>query len=397
MKIAYFDCFSGISGDMTLGALVDAGADASRLEAGINSLAVEPVRLESRTRVVSGIKSTDVTVVCSSSFRVRDLAVIEQLLWGGNLSSWVRDKSLAAFRRLAEAEARVHGVPVEQVHFHEVGALDTIADIVGSFLALEQLGIGTVVASPLPWSRGLTPMAHGVYPLPAPATVELLRGIPCYGVDEELELVTPTGAAILQVMASDFGPLPPVTPQAVGYGAGKRERRGVPNLLRVVIGEETRTAGGLIGERVEVVEAQVDDMLPEHFSFLAEKLASCGVLDFYFTPVYMKKGRPGTLITVMAPTGSASQLAALLLAHTSTLGVRYWLTERSVLPRETLTVETRWGPVRVKKACLPDRPPKLAPEYEDCRSVALAHGVPLDVVYREVLRQALATMERGQA
>lgn len=390
VKIAFFDCFSGVSGDMMLGALVDAGADPLALEEGINSLPIEPVKIRASKRVVMGIRSTDISVVCAPSQRVRNFAEVERLLTNSSLSPGIIERSLAAFWELAQAEAKVHGLPVEEVHFHEIGALDTIADIVGCSLALEQLAIGRIVASPLPWSGGSLAMSHGVYPLPAPATAELLREIPCYGVDADMELVTPTGAALLRVLSDGFGPIPHMTPSVIGYGAGKKERPNVPNLLRVVIGCDNQENSEQAIEQVGVIETEVDDMLPEHFSLLSERLAGSEVLDYYYTPIQMKKGRPGVLITLIVPPERLSPLVDILLAHTSTLGVRYWLAERSVLPRVIRKITTPWGMVHVKVAYGSLRPPKVSPEYEDCRQIALSYNLPLDVVYREVMSRALA-------
>lgn len=387
MRIAYFDCFSGVSGDMILGALIDAGADASIIEQQINSLPIEPVHICATSRRVRGIQCTDVSVRFDTSGSIRNLAAVENILIESTLSPRVRDGVLTAFRLLATAEARVHGLPVGEVHFHEVGALDAIADIVGCFIALELLQVERVVSSPLPWGRGMLNMAHGTYPLPAPAVAELLCGVPCYGVEEYVELVTPTGASLLRTLVSHFGPLPAITPERIGYGAGKRELPKMPNLLRVIIGSDDQSAGEQ-EEQVEVVETQVDDMSPEHFSLLAEKLASSEALDYYFTPVYMKKGRPGVLITLLGPPGSSRRLTEFLFMHTSTLGVRHSVTDRTTLRREIITVETRWGPARVKVGYARGRLPKIAPEYEDCRALALANDIPLDVVFREVLAQA---------
>ena len=348
MKLAYLDCFSGISGDMLLAALVDTGVDAHIIETGINSLPIEPLTLAVKKHQIMGINCTDVQVICPASTYFRNLTAISDLLTASDLPETIQDRALSAFRLLAEAEARVHGVPIEQVHFHELGALDTIADVVGCLLGFEQLGIDKIVASPLPWNRGYLEMAHGIYPLPAPASMELMLGIPCYGVDTDIELVTPTGAVLLRVLAEEFGPLPSMVPQRVGYGAGKSKRTDTPNLLRLLIGEDRSPKNVASVEKVGVIETQVDDMPAEHFSWLAEQLNTSPALDYYFTPVQMKKERPGTLITVLVSPPDIPKLVDLLLAHTSTLGVRHWLAERRVLPRKSVEIATRWGKARVK-------------------------------------------------
>ncbi|MGI6488314.1 MAG: nickel pincer cofactor biosynthesis protein LarC [Syntrophomonadaceae bacterium] len=392
MKLAYLDCFSGISGDMLLGALIDIGADAHSIEAGINSLPIEPLTLAVKKQQVMGISCTDVQVVCPTSTYFRNLTTITELLTASDLPEKIQNRARTAFRLLARAEARVHGVPIEQVHFHELGALDTIADVVGCLLGFDELGVDNVVASPLPWNRGCLEMAHGVYPLPAPASVELMLGIPCYGVDTDIELVTPTGAVLLRVLTEEFGPLPSMIPHRVGYGAGKSKRADTPNVLRLLIGEDANPTNVVSIEKVGVIETQVDDMPAEHFSWLAEQFIASPALDYYFTPVQMKKERPGTLITVLASPSDIPQLVDLLLAHTSTLGVRHWLAERRVLPRESVEIDTHWGKAKVKIARLHGLPPRIAPEYEDCRRIAITHDLPVDAVYREILHQAMSLL-----
>jgi len=391
VRIAYIDCFSGVSGDMLLAALVDSGADVSEVEAGINSLAIPPVSIATSKVRVKGVSATRVWIGSERGAEFRNLAKIERILNGGNLPGPVIAQSLKTFRRLALAEAKVHGIPVDEVHFHEIGALDTIVDVVGCFLALYLLRIDRVFASHIPWNRGFVTLEHGTYPVPAPATAELLQGVPCYGCEAPFELVTPTGAALLRSMVEEFGPLPPMSPQRFGYGAGHRERPDVPNVVRVVIGDSP-SEDGIFTELVDILETQVDDMVPEFYSFLSERLADSAALDYFYTPVYMKKGRPGCLVTVIAPAGLGQEVAALLLEHTSTLGVRCQTVSRVVLKREIITVSTRWGEVRVKVAYLSGRAPKISPEFEDCRSIALARDLSLDVVYREAVSAAVISL-----
>ncbi len=388
MKIAYIDCFSGISGDMLLASLLDCGASVSDVQAGVRSLGLARVSIKSSRVRVMGIAATRLWVEEGEEFRFRNLATIERMVEKGDLPEEVKEMSMRAFRLLASAEAEVHGVPVEEVHFHEIGAVDTIVDIVGSCLAIHVLGIERVCASPVPWSKGQVTMEHGAYPLPAPATARLLLGVPCYGCDAPFELVTPTGAALLRVIADNYGALPAMRPLHVGYGAGHRERVDIPNVLRLVVGDYAEREG-LLTDTVDIVETQIDDMPSEFYTFLAEKLTDPAVLDYFYTPVYMKKGRPGCLVTLVCMPGCAEKAARLLLTHTSSLGVRYRSVSRMVLPRETISVSTKWGEVRVKVGYVEGRSPKLSPEFEDCRLLASANGVPLDVVYREAIGAAL--------
>ena len=391
MKMAYIDCFSGISGDMLLSALLGCGVSLADIEAGVRALGITEVSIRTAEVRMKGIRATRLWVEDSEGVRFRNLAVIEGMLEDSDLPVNVKGKAIEAFRLLAAAEARVHGVPVSEVHFHEIGAVDTIVDIVGSLLACHLLGIHRVSSSPVPWSRGLVSLEHGMYPLPAPATAELLLGIPCYGCGAPFELVTPTGAVLLRVIADDFGVLPSMRPIAIGYGAGHLERPDVPNVLRLVVGEVC-DGMDMLADTVDVVETEIDDMPPEFYSFLADKLAQTSVLDYFYTPVYMKKGRPGCLVTLICPAGCAGEAARLLLTHSSTLGVRYRSASRMVLARSTLSVSTRWGEVRVKVAHMGGREPKVAPEFEDCRRLASANGVPIDVVYREAVGAALVRL-----
>ncbi|MGE5544884.1 MAG: nickel pincer cofactor biosynthesis protein LarC, partial [Bacillota bacterium] len=292
MKILYFDCFSGVSGDMLLGALAALGADLSLVEEELNMFLPQPVTLTAKTVVIQGITSSDVTVGNTSSAAFAGLGEVTDLIERSSLSSEEKAAALEVFNRLATCEARIHGVPIDHVHFHELGAIDTIVDVVGFLLALRQLDIQEMYCSPLPMPHGLANMAHGRYPLPAPATLELLQGIPCYGVEAEIELVTPTGAAIVSTLCQGFGPFPSMTIGKVGYGAGKNSRSDVPNLLRVVSG--TIAQSHLKEEMVGVIETNIDDMSPEYFSRLFERFFELdGALDLSVQSILMKKNRPG--------------------------------------------------------------------------------------------------------
>jgi uncharacterized protein (TIGR00299 family) protein len=297
----------------------------------------------------------------------------------------VRERSERVFEALAIAEGRVHGIPVEDVHFHEVGAVDAIGDIVGTALALEHLGVESITASPLPLGRGTVQSEHGTLPLPAPATLELLRGVPTYPADTDEETVTPTGAAIVATLAEEFGPLPAIIPDRVGYGAGDDRATELPNVLRVVVGEPERR---LETDTVCVLETNLDDMSPEQLPFLLERLLEEGALDVTVTPLLMKKGRPGQLLSVLARPSERDRLARRILADSTAIGVRTYDTPRLKLPRESRTVETQYGRVRVKVVSGPNGQVVAAPEYESARRAALRHDVAIAEVYREAERAA---------
>jgi pyridinium-3,5-bisthiocarboxylic acid mononucleotide nickel chelatase len=387
MRFAYLDCASGISGDMFLGACLDAGLDNSRLLAELARLPLGPYEVKSERVLRGGLAGTHLEIVVPREQPHRHLAPIEQMIESSSLSTGVKERSRRIFRRLGEAEARLHSKPIEQVHFHEVGAVDAILDIVGACVALELLGIEELEASPLNVGSGRVAAAHGSLPVPAPATAELLRGIPIYSSGVEAELVTPTGAAIVSTLASSFGPLPPMSVDRIGYGAGARDLPGQPNLARLFLGERTPAAAQRAtasAEQVSVIETSVDDMSPEVYGYLAERALEAGALDISCTPIEMKKNRPGLEIRLLSKPEQAEALADLIFAETTTLGLRISTAERRVLERELVTVETPYGSVRVKVGRRNGRVVNAAPEYEDCRRVALERGVPL----KEVMQAA---------
>lgn len=385
MNIAYLDCFSGISGDMLLGALVDAGLPAAELHALVPGLGLTGCRLEIGRAGESSLHATRVQVLVDGPQPPRHLAEIETILNAATLAPPVRDKSLAVFRRLAEAEAEVHGCAMDAVHFHEVGAADALIDIVGAVHGLQQLAIDKLYCSPLPMPRGWTVCAHGPLPLPAPATCALLRGVPVYGEEIDQELVTPTGAALVHTLADGFGPLPPMQLTRTGYGAGNRKRSdGRPNLLRLHLGEAFAPAEA---QQVEVIETALDDWSPETWPHVADRLLQAGALDVILLPVQMKKGRPGFLIRVISAPAEAEAVKTVLLSETSAIGLRFHREQRRTLPREIVTLQTGWGPVQCKKIMTPAGP-MITPEYEECRRLALAHGVPIRQVYAEISRNA---------
>ncbi|MFQ5858198.1 MAG: nickel pincer cofactor biosynthesis protein LarC [Anaerolineae bacterium] len=392
--LAYFDISAGISGDMTLGALVDAGLPIDVLHETIDALGLAGEVEITAEQVRKGtLVGTKVGVVCRTENVEphRHLEDILALINGSPLPASVREKAAAVFRRLGEAEARVHGIPVEEVHFHEVGALDAIVDIVGAVAGLHALGVTRVVSSPVPLSRGYANTAHGRIPVPAPATTELLVGIPVYGLDLDVETVTPTGAALITTLADNFAPIPPMTLQSVGYGAGTFDLP-LPNVLRLLLGEPTTSpTTDLYGETLSLLSTNVDDMPGEWFGPLFDELLAAGALDVWFTPIQMKKNRPAVMISALAEPPAVPTLRLILLRETTTLGVREETVTRWRVPWEVRTVRTPWGEVRVKVAHLPGGSEKMSPEFEDCRRLAQEHQVPLREVYLAALSARLKT------
>jgi uncharacterized protein (TIGR00299 family) protein len=377
--IGYLDCFSGISGNMLLGALVNAGLEVDRLKAELDKLALPRWRLETGSVRRSGIEATLAEVVAERDQPHRKLGDIEGMITAADLPAPVKERSVAVFRRLAEAEGKIHQVPPEQVGFHEVGAVDSIVDVVGSVTGLALLGIDSLYVSPLPLGHGFVQAEHGRLPVPAPATVELLRGVPAYGVDVEAELVTPTGAALAAVLAHGFGPIPAMSVAAVGYGAGSREFPS-PNLLRLLVGESTPGAPGE-RDRVVVIETNIDDMNPEFYSEAIERLFEAGALDAFFAPATMKRGRPATVVTVLARPESVGAVTDALFRETTTFGVRMFEVDRRCLARESVEVETDYGRVRVKIGRRGEELVTAAPEFADCQARARERGVAVRVVY----------------
>ena len=388
MKIAYFDCFSGVSGDMTLGALVDAGCSLAEIEAHLRRLPVPGWKISSEKVVRRGFRATQVKVETSDPQRHRSLSLILQLIEQAGLPAAIAEKASRIFQRLGEAEALVHGMPIEKVHFHEVGAVDAIVDIVGAAAGFEQLGIEACFCSPLNVGGGRVQTQHGNLPVPAPATAELLRGAPTYSNGIQRELVTPTGAAIVTVMASRFGSQPEMTVAAIGLGAGSAELAEQPNVLRLFVGEAaTRAASAPLEEDVIVLEANLDDMSPQVYGYFADRALEAGALDVFSIPVQMKKNRPGQLVTVLCHPADREKLSDLLFRETTTLGIRQSTVQRRTLQRESITVETSVGPIRMKIARLNGHILNVAPEYEDCRKAAADRGVPLKQVLAEATFQ----------
>jgi uncharacterized protein (TIGR00299 family) protein len=387
MRAAHFDCFSGISGDMTLGALIDAGVDAEAIRAAVDSLGL-PVQLEIEKIRKGGFAATSVRVAAPDEHEHRFLPDVEAILARGRLTDRQRDLALRIFRRLAVAEATVHGMPLEKVHFHEVGALDSIADIVGAAVGLDLLGVERFTSRSVPTGSGTVKCAHGLMPIPAPGTAELLKGVPLAASPIKAELTTPTGAAILTTVVGEWIEQPVMTVERIGHGAGRREFVEQPNLLRLFVGtaHEASAGPGLESDQIVVLETNLDDLPAEWIGYCFERLLTAGALDVFSTPIQMKKNRPGVLLTVLTTPANLNTLEEILFQETTTLGVRRYPAARHKLQRRACTVATRWGPVQGKLGWRGDRPPVFAPEYEDCARTARQHGVPLREVYAEAAR-----------
>jgi len=391
-KILYFDCYAGISGDMTVGALIDLGIDPDELRQQLDKLGVDGWDIEISQGSRSGLRGTkfDVRLQHASASHhdthrhpQRNLYDIETIIDNSTLNDGVKARSKTIFTALALAEARVHGRPVGEVHFHEVGALDSIIDIVGTAVCLDILGIDDIYASPLNLGGGFVHCAHGTLPVPAPATAEILQGVPVFSNGVQAELVTPTGAAIIKTLARDFVSLPRMAIEKSGYGMGSREIPGMPNMLRIMLGSRSNL------ESFMILETNIDDMNPEFYSYLFPLLLEKGALDVYLTSIMMKKNRPGVMISILCRSGDSRLLQELLFTETTTLGIRCREVERVELERTQSTVNTSLGPVRVKQAYLHGEMLKSAPEYEDCRSIAEQRGIPIREVYNIVNRELI--------
>jgi len=386
MKLAYFDCFSGISGDMTLGALVDAGCSADLLRSELKSLQVPGWTLTTEKVWKNGMAATYVRVKTEDQQNHRSLSAILEILTNSQLAPPVRERASRIFQNLGEAEAHVHDAPLDKVHFHEVGAVDAIVDIVGSCIGFHALGIERFACSPLNVGGGTAKMAHGLLPVPAPATARLLQGAPTFSNGVQRELVTPTGAAIVATLCDSFGPQPPMTVSAIGYGAGTADLEGQPNVVRIMIGESADKFSTADDEEISIIEANLDDMNPQIYGYVLEKALSAGALDVYTTALQMKKNRPGTLLTILCRPEDTGTLMSLVFAETTTFGVRTHRAQRRALPREWVNVSTGFGSVRIKLSRSNDHILHVTPEYDDCRKLAVENHVPLQQVISEALR-----------
>jgi len=381
LNTIYFDCFSGVSGDMTLGALIDAGLDFKTWRAELDKLGVEGVTVTKKKVTRAGLSGTKLTVKAAGHQPHRNFRDITSLINKSKIPKPAKVTSIKIFGRLAEAEAEAHGVGVDKVHFHEVGAVDSIVDIVGTATALDMLGIERVICSPLNLGSGMVRCAHGTFPVPAPATANLVKGFPAYTSDVRHELTTPTGAAILTTLAESSGPMPVMSVSKIGYGAGDRDVPDMPNLLRVFIGE---TEGVYGSDTVELVETNIDDMDPRIYEHVMERLLDAGALDVWLTPIIMKKSRPAVTLSVLSEPASTGKLVDIVLAETTTFGVRVSTAHRRILSREFREVKTRNGVVRVKLGMAGGKVIKAMPEYEDVKAVARKSGRPIQSILSEI-------------
>jgi hypothetical protein len=408
LKIAYLDCSSGISGDMYLGATVDAGVPIKRLGKELSKIPVEGYTLSAKKVKRAGIVSTKVNVEISQKSEVRSQKSenkrwedIKRIIQKSSLTQDIKKKGLKTFKLLFNAEARVHGEAFDKVHLHELGAIDCIVDVFGTIIGLDLLGIEKVYSSPINLGSGSVKTEHGILPVPAPATAEILKGLPVYSTDIPFELTTPTGAAILKGLSSGFGSVPPVNIEKIGIGAGSKDFKDRPNILRLFIGtplESPHTPlwkrgaegdfkGGLgefSDEKVIVIETNVDDMDPRIYEYVMEKLFKAGALDVYVTNILMKKGRPGIKLSVLCNDKDKENLMKIMLKETTTIGLRFYEAERRVLQREIKTIDTKFGKVRVKFSRLGDEILKACPEYEDCKRIAKKLNIPLIEVMRRI-------------
>lgn len=383
MKVAYIDCFSGISGDMFLGALLDAGLPIEELKQRLQTLPLDGYHLNIKREQRNRISGTRFCVRLEPDIQPpRNLESIRRIIREGGLSHTVRDKSIEIFERIAEIEGKIHDLPPEDVHFHELGAADSIIDIVGVLIGIECLKIGPIYASRIPLGSGFAKTSHGMIPIPAPATIELLKGVPVYDSGIPHEMVTPTGAALIKCLARSFGPMPPMIIQDVGYGVGKRDFPEQPNLLRVLIGEDRPHQEV---EAIVSLETNIDNTSPEWMGYLMERLFDTGALDVVFFPIQMKKNRPGVQIQVMGRADQRDALMEILFRESATLGVRFQYEQRQVLQRSESEVESPWGKIKVKKIMNRDGSSFFQPEYDVCREIALRHHLPLRKIYHWIM------------
>ncbi|MEW6600946.1 MAG: nickel pincer cofactor biosynthesis protein LarC [Nitrospirota bacterium] len=392
--IAYFDCFSGISGDMTLGALVDAGVPLSRLKHELARLPVRGYRLTAKQVKKAGMRATKVDVVLNDPSKsplskgglkgghtsaAKKWKDIEQIIKNSTLSGPIKQKGLGIFRRLFEAEAVVHGERFDRVHLHELGAVDCVVDIFGSLIGLDVLGIDTIYSSDVNIGSGSIKSEHGLLPVPAPAAAELLKGIPVYSSDVKFELTTPTGAALISSLSAGFGPLPEMKISKAGIGAGNKDFKEQPNILRLFIGSRgvLQYAPAKAEESVTVIETNIDDMNPQVYEYVMERLFRAGALDVYLTQTIMKKGRPGIILSVLCGADKTDAMSEIILRETTSIGLRFFRAQRKTLQREIIRQKTKYGNVRVKKSRLGKEIIKTSPEYEDCRKIAKKFNIPL--------------------
>ena len=387
LRAAYFDCYSGISGDMILGALVDLGVDPGKIRKALKTLDLKGYKLKT-SRVQRGLiagTKVQVSLTKSSHHPARKYSDIKKLIADSDLSSTAKKNSLEIFKRIAQVEAAIHDTTMEKIHFHEIGAVDSIVDIVGGVVAIESLKLDKIYASPLNVGEGFVQCAHGCLPVPAPATLKLLQGIPVFSNGIKKELTTPTGAAMIGFYADKFGSLPAMKIVGDGYGAGDHIIAEMPNMLRVVLGEISAESD----EELVLIETNIDDMNPEFYEGTMESLFKAGALDVYLTPIIMKKSRPANKISVLSSETDRQAMTEILLHETSSFGVRYFRIGRTVLEREMKTVNISWGSVRIKIGKFNGKVIQISPEYEDCKKIAYKEKVPVKQVYEESHSQAI--------
>lgn len=394
--IAYFNCTSGISGDMILGALVDAGVPLEKLKKELSKLPVSGYELKARRVKRGGLKATKVEVVIKGSGvrgqgSAKKWQDIEKMIKTSSLSEEIKEKGLLIFKRLFEAEAKVHGERMQDVHLHELGAVDCVVDIFGALIGLDLLGIDTIYSSPLNLGSGTIKTEHGVLPVPAPATVRLLKGVPVYSSGVQFELTTPTGAVLISSLAKEFGSLPKIHILKSGIGAGDKYFREQPNVLTMIVGQSTEHRAQNIDNGITVIETNIDDMNPQVYEYVMDKLFSAGALDVFLTQIIMKKGRPGIKLSVLCDENKREKLIEIILKETTSIGVRFYRAERKVLEREFKLVKTEFGNINLKVSCSGKDIKKASPEYEDCRKAAKKYNVHL----LEVMKRA-ASSGRGQ-
>ena len=383
MKIAYLDCFSGISGDMFLGALLDIGLPFEELEKAINSLPFDGYSIDWKKEIKNGLSSTKFIVSIDEHHHVhRNLLDIEKIIDDGQFNDEVKQRSMRIFRAIAEVEGKIHNHPPEKVHFHEVGAVDSIIDIVGAVFGVDYLGITALSASPIPLGSGFIKSGHGTIPVPTPATIALLKGIPVYNSGLKYELVTPTGAALVKEFVNSFEGMPPMIISNIGYGAGTRDIPERPNLLRIITGTGSIDSDT---DTIAVLEANIDDANPEWLGFIMDRLFEEGALDVIYTPVYMKKNRPGIQVEIISRPETKDILAEVLFRESTTIGIRYRYSQRKILKREETTIETPWGTMTAKKIMRPDGSSFIQPEFESCKKVAQEQVIPIKDVYTRIL------------
>lgn len=385
MRIAYGDLIGGVSGDMFVAALLDLGLPLNKLSAELRKIPTLSFNLKTAKKQVHSIRATQFHVICAKNETPRSWKQIRNLIKRSKLATAIKTTGLESFLCLAKAEAKIHGIAVDKVHFHEVGATDSIVDIMAASIGIQELGIDAFHFSRIPLGRDITRAQHGPLPVPGPATLELLKGLPVFGVEIDAETVTPTGAALVRALGTHFGPQPAMTIDKIGYGTGQKEFPTRPNLFRLIVGD---TDGGSSQEQMLVIETNIDDMNPQFYDHVMEQLFAGGARDVFLAPIQMKKNRPGTLLRVLAEPRDQEKLARIIFHETSTIGIRYYPISRIILKRESKKIKTRYGEVAVKIVEQPDGRKRTMPEYDDIKRIAAAKKLPIKLIHDEVMRIA---------